>query len=220
MRGEILFVNLTVPKTLRVAGQDVPTGIFKEPVPGRVLAGALGLAGDSQADRTVHGGLEKAVYLYPFEHYPFWKEDLGRDDLSPGFFGENFTTSGLTEENVSIGDAFRVGSAIVQVTSPRSPCFKLAAKVGSPVFLRRFLESGRLGFYLRVLEEGDVGAGDSIDRVFEEPHGLTVARMIRLLYDERDDIEGIERALRIRSLDPGMRGHLQDRLALAGGGLP
>lgn len=215
--GKLLSVNLTVPRTLHIAGREIPTGIFKEPASVRVFAATGGLSGDLQADRTVHGGPEKAVYLYPLEHYPYWKAELDRNDLDAGFFGENFTTSGITEENVSIGDAFRVGSATLQVTSPRSPCFKLGARVGSPLFLRQFLESGRLGFYLRVLDEGDVGAGDTIDRVFVDPRGVSVAQMIRVLYDQRDDVESIENALGIRSLDPALRGHLQDRLAIAGG---
>jgi len=186
MQGRLLSVNLAVPRTLEYRGRKVPTGIFKEPAAGRVRLGELSLDGDIQADLLVHGGAEKAVYLYPSEHYPHWKESLGRDDLSAGFFGENFTTEGLLEDTVHIDDVFRVGTAVVQMTTPRSPCFKLGLKVGSARFLKTFLESRRLGFYLRVLEEGEVGAGGSIDRIDVAPERITVAEMIRRTYFERE----------------------------------
>ena len=216
MRGSLLSINIAEPAILRVQGLEIPTGIFKKPAAARTRLGRLGLSGDVQMDPEAHGGPEQAVYLYPFEHYGFWEIELARNDLSPGFFGENFTTSGLTEENVSVGDVFRVGSSVVQVTSPRSPCFKLAARVGSPAFVQRFLASGRLGFYHRVLEEGEVASGDAIERIAEEPERITVSRMIRLLYmggDPRD----LEHALRIASLDAGARTTLEARLARANG---
>src|SRR4249920_1171348 len=154
MSGRLLSINVAEPGFLRLRGRDVRSGIFKRPVEGRVRIERLGVAGDMQADPTVHGGPEKAVYLYPAEHYDYWRGILERDDLSPGFFGENFTAEGVTEDSVRVGDVFRVGSAAVQVTRPRSPCFKLGARVGTPRFVRTFLESGRLGYYLRVVEEG------------------------------------------------------------------
>jgi MOSC domain-containing protein YiiM len=182
MRGRVLSVNLAVPRIFESRGQSVPTGIFKEPVAGRVRLGALSLDGDIQADLRVHGGAEKAVYLYPSEHYAYWKKALGRDDLSAGFFGENFTTEGLLEDTVHIDDVFRVGTAVVQVTQPRSPCFKLGLKVGSARFIKSFLESRRLGFYLRVLEEGAVGAGDPIERIAVDPARITIADDIEQLF--------------------------------------
>lgn len=179
MRGRLLSVNVAAPRMLTYRGRRIPTGIFKQPVARRVLLRALSLEGDVQADRRYHGGAEKAVYLYPGEHYEHWRSALGRPDLSFGFVGENFTTEGLLEEAVRLGDIFRIGRALVQVTAPRSPCFKLGLKVGSASFVRTFLESGRLGFYLRVLEEGDVGAGDAIERVAGDPAALSIAALIR-----------------------------------------
>jgi MOSC domain-containing protein YiiM len=174
----LLSVNIAVDRKLRIGGREVRTGIYKEPAAGRVRLTRLGLKGDFQADPRYHGGPEKAVYLYPWEHYPHFRQLLSRPDLSPGFFGENFTTEGLLEDDVNVGDVFRVGTAVLQVTMPRSPCFKLGAKVGSPRFIKTFLESRRLGFYLAVLEEGEVGAGDLIQRIAVDPAGLTVAALI------------------------------------------
>ena len=182
MPGRLLSLNIASPGTLRLRGRDVPTGIFKHPVEGRVRVGRLGVEGDMQADLLVHGGPAKAVYLYPAEHYDYWRKILGRDDLSPGFFGENFTAEGLTEEEVRVGDVFRAGTAAVQVTKPRSPCFKLGARVGTPRFVRTFLESGRLGYYLRVLEEGEAGAGDSLDLLATDPAFPRLSEYIETLY--------------------------------------
>jgi MOSC domain-containing protein YiiM len=159
----------------------VRTGIYKEPAAGRVRLRRLGLEGDFQADLSVHGGPEKAVYVYPSEHYPYFREMLGRTDLSPGFFGENLTTEGLLEDEVRPGDVFRVGTAAVEVTTPRSPCFKLGARAGSPAFVADFLNSRRLGFYLAVVEEGEVGAGDEI-RLVGAGKGATLARLIGRRY--------------------------------------
>jgi MOSC domain-containing protein YiiM len=178
MLGQLLSVNLAVPKTLRSRGAPVRTGIFKEPVSERVRLTALTLEGDVQVDRRYHGGPKQAVYLYPSEHYGHWERVLKRD-LSPGFFGENFTTRGLLEDSVRVGDVFQVGTATVQVTKPRSPCFKLGLKAESARFVKTFLESGRSGFYLRVLEEGSVGAGDAIERVSSDPELPTIESLFR-----------------------------------------
>ena len=163
-------------------GRAIPTGIFKEPVSGRAAIGRVAVAGDVQADPSVHGGPDQAVYLYPAEHYGYWRAILGRSDLSPGFFGENFTAEGLLEDGVRIGDVLGVGTAVLQITKPRSPCFKLAARVGSARFIKTFLESGRLGYYLRVLEEGEAGAGDSIERLASDPEMPTLSEYIQALY--------------------------------------
>jgi MOSC domain-containing protein YiiM len=175
-------LNLAVPRVFHTRGREVPTGIFKEPISGRVALTRLTLDGDVQVDKRYHGGPNRAVYAYPWEHYGHFREILGRPDLSPGFFGENFTTEGLLETDTRVGDAFRVGSAVVQVTSPRGPCFKMGLKVGSPAFVRQLLESRRLGFYLRVLEEGDVGAGDAIVRMSSDPDAPTIAEEIGRRY--------------------------------------
>ncbi|HKA37883.1 MAG TPA: MOSC domain-containing protein [Thermoanaerobaculia bacterium] len=169
MSGRLLSINVARPGFLRLRRRDVPTGIFKQPVEGRVRIERLGVAGDMQADHTFHGGPSKAIYLYSAEHYGYWRPILERDDLSPGFFGENFTAEGVTEDSVRVGDVFRVGTAAVQITKPRSPCFKLGARAGSSGFVRTFLESGRIGYYLRVVEEGEAAAGDSIELLATDP---------------------------------------------------
>ena len=178
----LLSVNLATEGSVRHRGRDIRTGIYKEPAVGRVRLRALGLEGDFQADPSVHGGPHKAVYVYPSEHYPYFRELLQRPDLSAGFFGENFTTERLLESGVSPGDVFRVGTAVVQVTTPRSPCFKLAAKAGSPAFIGQFLNSRRLGFYLSVVEEGDVGAGDAMEVIASAGGGPTLAEWIERRY--------------------------------------
>ena len=176
--GRLLSVNLAAAKVFHLRGRDVPTGIFKQPATGRIALTRLTLEGDIQADKRVHGGPAQAVYVYPSEHYPHFRRLLGRPDLSGGFFGENFTTEGLLEDVVRVGDVFRVGTALVQVTKPRGPCFKIGLKAGSAAFVGTLLESRRLGFYLRVLEEGEVGAGDTIEPVSSDPHAPTIAEDI------------------------------------------
>ena len=146
-------MNLATERVVRFGGREVRTGIYKEPAAGRVRVRELGLEGDFQADPSVHGGPEKAVYVYPSEHYPYFRELLGRADLSPGFFGENLTTEGLLEDEVRVGDVFRIGTAVTRVTTPRSPCFKMGAKAGSPAFVGTFLNSRRLGFYVSIVAE-------------------------------------------------------------------
>ena len=167
-------VNVGLPRPLATRKGDVLSGIVKTPVAGRVLVRRLGLNGDGQADLTVHGGPDKAVYAYSLDHYPHWAATLARADLEPGAFGENLTVDGMLEHQVRVGDIYRIGSATLQVTRPRSPCFKLAAHLALPDFPKAFLASGRTGFYLRVLEEGALGAGDPIALVSSPPSGLTV----------------------------------------------
>jgi MOSC domain-containing protein YiiM len=178
----VLSVNLATERVVRYGEREVRTGIYKEPAAGRVRLRMLGLEGDFQADPSVHGGPEKAAYVYPSEHYPYFRDLLRRPDLSPGFFGENLTTEGLLEDEVRVGEIFRVGTAVVEVTTPRSPCFKLGARAGSPAFLATFLNSRRLGFYLSVVEEGEVGAGDAIRRIGGDAEGPTLARLIEERY--------------------------------------
>jgi len=180
--ARLLSVNVAAERVFRLHQADVPTGIFKEPVSGRVKLTALTLAGDVQVDRRVHGGPDQAVYVYPSEHYPHFQQRLERADLSAGFFGENFTTEGLLEDAVRVGDVLGVGSALVLVTKPRSPCFKMGLKAGSARFVKELLESRRLGFYLRVLQEGEVGAGDSIRVVSRDPQAPTIADDIERRY--------------------------------------
>ena len=161
---KLLSVNVSQPKEVSYNGKRVKTGIFKEPVSGRTMMRRLNLDGDGQGDPTVHGGIHKAVYVYPIEHYHYWKRELSRDDLTYGKFGENLTVEGMLEDTVHIGDIFRIGEALVEVSQPRVPCFKLGMKMRDPQIVKPFLESERVGFYVRVLEEGEVGAGDTIER--------------------------------------------------------
>ncbi|MEI6085287.1 MAG: MOSC domain-containing protein [Verrucomicrobiota bacterium] len=175
----ILSVNVSGPKELTYRGQTVATGIFKTPVAGRVRVSRLSIDGDVQVDKRVHGGVDKAVYAYPHEHYAHWEKFLGRTDFAFGQFGENLTTVGLLEDEVRVGDVWRVGTVALQVTQPREPCFKLMSKMNDFKFAKPFLASGRTGFYLRVLAEGEIGAGDSIERVTSEPAALTIREVIR-----------------------------------------
>ena len=173
----LLSVNVSPPKEVLHGSETVETGIFKEPVAGRVMLRELNLDGDGQADLINHGGVHQAVYAYPIEHYDYWRRELGREDFGFGQFGENFTVEGMPEDEVHIGDVFRVGGdALVEVSQPRTPCFKLGIRMGLPRFPKLFLKSGRIGFFLRVLEEGEVGAGDAGERVARPPSASRCGR--------------------------------------------
>ncbi len=161
--GRVVSVNVALGRGVPWQGAIVRTGIFKEPVPRRVHVLALGLEGDEQADLRVHGGPLKAVYAYPSEHYAFWRTELPGMELPWGAFGENLTVAGLSEDAVYVGDRFRIGSAVLAATKPRFPCYKLGIKFGREDILDRFLASGRTGFYLQVLEAGELGTGDAIE---------------------------------------------------------
>ena len=151
---KLVSVNISMPKTVDHLGRKVSTGIYNEPVAGRVMVRKLNVDGDGQADLTVHGGVYKAVYVYDLYNIRYWQQELGRDDLGYGHFGENFTVEGMPDDRIHIGDVFRIGGALLEVTQPRLPCFKLEMKMDLPGFSRQFIPSGRLGFYFRVLEEG------------------------------------------------------------------
>jgi MOSC domain-containing protein YiiM len=204
-------VNVGMPAPLRgTGGAEVASGIVKAPVAGRVRVGHTNLDGDGQADLTVHGGPDKAVYAYPAEHYPAWARDLGRDDLRPGHFGENLTTEGLVEEDVLIGDRFRMGTALLEVSQPRIPCFKLGIRMGDPGFLKPFLRSGRLGFYLRVLEEGDLAAGDAIARAGRGDPEVSIRSLARL-FAEGGASEEFSRAAAAPALEDGWKVWMLER---------
>ena len=178
MKAKIISCNLARPMMLEYNGEQVPTGIFKEPVDGAVLLEPLGARGDLIADLTVHGGPQKAVYIYPSEHYAWWAEKLSRDSLPWGTLGENLTIESIgdpmNESTVHIGDRFRAGGALLEVTKPRLPCYKLAAKLGTHFVLRWMLERGAFGFYVAVIEPGEVRAGDILERVSADPARPTV----------------------------------------------
>lgn len=213
---KLLSVNVSPPAEVMHKGKTVTTGIFKEPVNGRLTLGTLNLDGDGQADLTGHGGIYKAAYAYSVENYDYWERELGRTDFTFGQFGENFTVEGMLEDGIHVGDVFRVGGALVEVTQPRVPCYKLGIKMGLPRFVKMFLASCRVGFYLRVLEEGEVGAGDDFERFRTDPERMTVREICRLLYFDPGNLEGARKALRIRALSPGWRQSFEERLAETG----
>jgi MOSC domain-containing protein YiiM len=192
----VLSVNVGTPKQVPVNRETVLTSIFKSAVEGRVAVRRHNIDGDRQSDLTVHGGPYKAVYCYPAEHYRYWKEQLPDTDLPYGMFGENLTTEGIAENAVSIGDRFRVGSAVLQVTQPRMPCFKLGIRFGMPSMVKRFWQSGRSGIYFSVLEEGDVAAGDLVERIAAGPEEISVADVVRLYRGDETSTDLLERALR------------------------
>ena len=162
--------------------------------------------GDGQGDLRVHGGTYKAIYGYPFEHYTHWQQELQRDDLTYGQFGENLTVKGLLEEAVRIGDVFQIGSTVkLQITQPRVPCFKLAYKMGLPEFPKQFLESRRVGFYFRVLEEGEITAGDTIACVESPPESMSITEIVNLRYFDTDNREKIAQARKLPALSPSWK---------------
>jgi len=194
-------------------GQTVSTGIYKTPVEGRVVLRALNLDGDRQADLTVHGGLTKAAYAYPSEHYAYWQGELPGTELPWGMFGENFTTEGLDESGVRIGDRFRIGSAEVTVTVPRMPCYKLGIKFGRADMVKRFMASGRTGFYFSVQREGEVGAGDEVEPLGRDEVGVTVADVSRLYARGEGDVETLRRAVALEALPESWRERFRQQLA-------
>jgi MOSC domain-containing protein YiiM len=193
-------------------GEPVSTGIFKEPVTGRVMMRTLNLDGDRQSDLSVHGGPYKAVYVYPSEHYEFWKRELPSMDLPWGVFGENLTTTGLLETEINIGDHFRVGTAEVMVTQPRMPCYKLGIRFGRADIIKRFLVSERSGFYLSVLKEGEVGAGDEFELLHKNTSGVRVVDVTRLYSSERENVDLMRRAIATEPLPDSWREYFQKRL--------
>jgi MOSC domain-containing protein YiiM len=210
---KVLSVNVALPRLIAWKGQTFNTGIFKKPVAGPVMMRQLDFDGDRQADLSVHGGPYKAVYAYPSEHYEFWRKELPGMDLPWGQFGENLTTEGLNEEDTHIGDVLRIGQATVQVTQPRVPCFKLAAKFQRDDILKRFLQTGRSGFYVSVIEEGLVAAGDAIERIQEDANGITVSD-INKLFNRGTDRALLRRVTLLEALPVDWREHFAEQLAM------
>jgi MOSC domain-containing protein YiiM len=200
------------PRQVEWRGEVVTTSIFKEPVSGRVRVNRLNLAGDAQSDLTVHGGPDKAVYVYPSEHYPYWRDQLPDFPLPWGAFGENLTTEGLMETEVGIGDRLRIGSAELVVTQPRMPCYKLGIRFNRADMVKRFLKSGRSGFYLKVVEEGEVGAGDEITRLAHDEHGVSVAEIVTLYTATELDEDLLRRTIDLPDLPRGWRDFFRKRL--------
>jgi MOSC domain-containing protein YiiM len=220
---KLVSVNTGLPREVSWHGRMVTTGIFKEPVKGRVALRKLNLDGDRQADLTVHGGEHKAVYCYPLTHYEYWKKELQGRELPMGMFGENFTIEddgrGSLEESVHLGDRFSVGTAEVAVTQPRLPCYKLGVRFGSDDMVKRFLGSGRTGFYVAVVREGEVGIGDEMKMIVREANAVPVAEITRLYVAKRygeAEINAVRRALRVAELPESWKGYFRERLRQAG----
>jgi len=193
------------------------TAIYKQPAEGRVALRKLNLDGDRQADLRVHGGEHKAVYCYPLEHYDYWKRELPGRELSMGIFGENFTADGMLEDSVHLGDQFSVGSAEVVVTQPRLPCYKLGVRFESHDMVKRFFASHRTGFYLAVVREGEVGAGDEIKVTARNPNGVPVSEIVRLYSEKRygeAELISLRRALQVAALPDSWREYFQKRLEM------
>ena len=211
---KVLSVNVGLPRKVLFNGQTVTTAIFKDPVTGPVMLRKLNIDGDKQADLTVHGGLDKAVYSYPEEHYEYWRKQFPGMDLMWGMFGENFTTEGLMEDAVNIGDQLQIGSAKLVATQPRMPCYKLGVRFGHMEIIRRFLASGRPGIYFRVLKEGKVQSGDRIEIVRRDENSVTVKDIVSL-YTNRDHVDSIEtmrRAIKISVLPEGWKNEFQQNI--------
>ena len=209
---QLISVNVGLPREVAWHGRVVRTSIWKDPVDGLVHVSSLNLDGDKQSDLSVHGGPEKAVYAYPREHYEYWRRELPGTDLAWGAFGENFTTEGLLETDIRIGDRLRVGSAEFLVTQPRMPCFKLGIRFGRDDIVKRFLRSGRPGFYLAVVREGDVARGDSLEFVGRDEHGVTVADIASLYASDRDNEDLLRRAVDVPALPESWKGYFRKRL--------
>ena len=209
---QVLSVNVGGPREVEWRGERVRTSIWKSPVPGRVAVRRTNLAGDEQSDLRVHGGVEKAVYVYPHEHYAFWRSELPGMELGFGQFGENLTSEGLLEGDVSIGDRLRIGSAEFQVTQPRVPCFKLGLRFGRPDLVKRFLRAGRSGFYLAVLREGELGTGDAIERIPVATPSLSVAEVASLYAGRITDRERLRFASELAELPAGWREGFREAL--------
>jgi MOSC domain-containing protein YiiM len=209
---KLLSIQVARPRLATYRGQTYSTGIFKQPVSGPVPLRTLNLDGDRQADLAVHGGPFKAVYGYPSEHYDFWRTELPGTNLPAGMFGENFTTEGLFETDLHIGDRLGIGSAIVVVRQPRIPCQKLAVKFQRQDILARFLRSGRSGFYFSVEVEGAVQAGDTFDVLSQEPHAIAIAEMNHLFAEDIYNHELLHKAIATPALPEDWKDHFRKRL--------
>ena len=208
---QVIAVCVGLPREVSWKGKPITTGIFKQPVAGRVRMRSLNLDGDQQADLTVHGGIEKAIYAYPMEHYAYWRQELPDQPLPWGTFGENLTIEGLSETTVNIGDRFRMGTAEVMVTQPRFPCFKLNLKFGRDDMVKRFLDSCLSGIYFSVVQEGEVGAGDAIEPVSRDENNVTVTDIVSI-YRREADHDLVRRAVHVPALAAELKTYFQQQL--------
>ena len=213
--GRLLSVNVGVPRDVVWKGRTVHTGIWKAPVGGRRMVRRLNVDGDGQGDREGHGGVNRAVFVYQIESYRYWQQFLGRDDFTYGQFGENFTVEGLADDEVCIGDRYQIGSALFEVSQPRVTCYRLGIRMNEPSMPSLLVAHRRPGFYLRVLQEGEVGAGDAIERLERGPEAMTVAEVDGLLYLPGHARRDLIRALRIPALSKGWQGSFRELLEQA-----
>ena len=211
---KVLSINVGLPRKVLYNGQIINTAIFKDPVKGPIMLRKLNLDGDRQADLTVHGGIDKAVYSYPVEHYDYWRKQFPDMDLTWGMFGENFTTEGLLEDAVNVGDQFEIGSAKLVATQPRMPCYKLGVRFGRMDVIRRFMTSGRPGIYFKILKEGEVKTGDKIKNIKRDKNNVTVKDIVSLYISKNhiDIIEMMRRAIKIRDLPEGWRYEFEQKI--------
>ena len=216
--GVIASVNVGLPQDVAWHGKTVRTAVWKEPVMGRVFAGRLNLDGDGQADLRAHGGEQRALLVYQLESYRHWASYLGRSDLVPGNFGENLTVEGLADDEVCIGDRYKIGGAIVEVSQPRDTCYRVGIRLQHPEMPALLVAHRRPGFYFRVIEEGEIGAGDRIEKLSDGPEHMTVAEIDALLYSAEHPLEALRRAVRIPALSLDWQGSMQVLLAAAEAG--
>jgi MOSC domain-containing protein YiiM len=209
---KLISLNVGIPRTVPWNGKQVTTGIFKSAVTGPQALGLLNLAGDRQADLSVHGGVDKAVYGYPSEHYRYWQAELPDTEFAWGMFGENFTTEGLFEDQLVIGERFRIGTAEVRITEPRMPCYKLGIRFGRADMVKRFMASRRTGFYFAVVQPGVVEAGDVFESVARPAHTMTVADLTRVVAADRADVLTMQRLVDVAELSDGWRDYVREQL--------
>jgi MOSC domain-containing protein YiiM len=210
---KIISLNVGLPRTVRDHDREVRTSIFKSPVPGPLLLRRINLDGDLQSDLSVHGGKNKAVYAYASEHYQYWREQLPEVEFVWGNFGENFTTEGLLEQDAFLGDQFRVGGAVIKVTQPRFPCFKLGIRFDRADMVKRFLASRRSGIYFSVVEEGMVNVGDTFERIPEDERRISIADINRAFGDPRENLELVQRIVSLEVLPSGLHAEFSEMLA-------
>ena len=208
----VVSINVGGPREVQWRRKTVLTSIFKAPVSGRIRVNKLNLVGDQQSDLTVHGGVDKAMYVYPSEHYEYWREELPGFPLPWGAFGENFTSEGLLEDAIRIGDRLRIGTAEFAVTQPRMPCFKLGIRFDRADMVKRFLQSGRSGFYLSVSQEGEVTAGDTVTFIARDEHAVSVADVVSLYAADGANQDLLRRASNLPALPESWRDYFRQRL--------
>src|SRR5580698_1536395 len=218
MTGRIVSVNVGLPRDVAWQGRTVRTGVWKTPVTGRIFARRLNLDGDGQGDLRGHGGEQRAIMVYQLDSYRYWAEYLGRSDLVAGNFGENLTVEGLADNEVCIGDRFRIGGAVVEVSQPRDTCYRVGIRLNHPEIAALLVAHHRPGFYFRVIQEGEIGAGDRVEKLSDGPERMTVAEIDGLLYSAEHSLEGLRRAIRIPALSVDWQGSMQALLAAAEAG--